>query len=46
MKTLSTLKAELLADPETRTEYTAMADEFEMARELIAARGRAGLTQG
>ena len=46
MKTLSTLKADLLADPETRTEYTAMANEFEMARELIAARGRAGLTQG
>ena len=36
----------LKADPETRTEYDAMASEFEMACELIAARGRAGLTQG
>lgn len=46
MKTLKTLKAELLADPQTQAEYDALAGEFEMARELIAARGRAGLTQG
>ena len=46
MKTLKTLKAELLADPKTRSEYDAIANEFEMARELIAARSRAGLTQG
>jgi DNA-binding XRE family transcriptional regulator len=46
MKTLKTLKAELLADPNTLAEYEALADEFDMARELIAARGRAGLTQG
>ena len=46
MKTLKTLKAELLAQPQTRTEYEALAEEFDMARELIAARGRAGLTQG
>ena len=46
MKTLKTLKAELLADPKTRAEYDAVANEFEMARELIAARSRAGLTQG
>ena len=46
MKTLTTLKAELLADPKTRAEYDAVANEFEMARELIAARSRAGLTQG
>ena len=46
MKTLKTLKAELLADPKTLAEYEALADEFDMARELIAARGRAGLTQG
>jgi len=45
MKTLKTLKAELLADPKTRSEYDAIANEFEMARELIAARSRAGLTQ-
>lgn len=46
MKTLRTLKTELLADTDTSAEYDAMADEFSMARELIAARSRAGLTQG
>ena len=46
MKTLKTIKGKLLADPETRAAYDAMADEFDMARELIAARGRAGVTQG
>ncbi len=45
MKTLKSLKTELLTDPETRAEYEAMANEFDMARELIAARSRAGLTQ-
>jgi transcriptional regulator with XRE-family HTH domain len=46
MKTLKILKATMLADPQTRLEYEALADEFEMARELIAARSRAGMTQG
>ena len=46
VKTIHTIKTELLADPDTRAEYDAMASEFEMARELIAARSRAGLTQG
>ena len=46
MKTLKSLKTELLADPDTRAEYDATAAEFSMARELIAARSRAGLTQG
>lgn len=46
MKTLQSLKAELLSDADTRAEYDALADEFNMARELIAARSRAGLTQG
>jgi predicted transcriptional regulator len=46
MKTLKALRVELLADPDTRAEYDAMANEFGMARELIAARSRAGLTQG
>jgi predicted transcriptional regulator len=45
MKTLKTLKTELLARPGVRAEYEAQADEFAMARELIAARTRAGLTQ-
>ena len=46
MKTLKLLKSELLADANTRAEYDAQAGEFGMARELIAARSRAGLTQG
>lgn len=35
----------LLADPDTRAEYEAQGAEFSVARELIAARMRAGLTQ-
>lgn len=46
MKTLKTLKRELLADAETRTAYDAQTDEYAIARELIAARTRAGLSQG
>lgn len=46
MKTLKTLKREMLDDSATRTAYNAMADEFAIARELIAARARAGLSQG
>ncbi|CAG4903287.1 helix-turn-helix domain-containing protein [Paraburkholderia saeva] len=41
MTDLATLKNRLLADSETRAEY----DDFAIARELIAARVRAGLTQ-
>ena len=39
------LKARLLRNPEVRKAYDAMAPEFEIAREMIAARARAGLTQ-
>ena len=46
MKTLKTLKAEMLTDATIRAEYEVLADEFEMARELIAARNKARLTQG
>ena len=35
----------MLADPDTRAEYDALADEYAIARELIAARARAGLSQ-
>ena len=42
---LEALKKEMLSDPEVRGAYDAMADEFDLARELIAARVRAGLTQ-
>lgn len=45
MKKLIDLKRELLEDPETRAEYEAQANEFAVARELIAARSRAGLSQ-
>jgi predicted transcriptional regulator len=45
MKSLKTLKAELLADAETAEAYQAMAEEYSVAHELIAARARAGLSQ-
>lgn len=45
MTDLATLKRRLLADPSTRAEYEAQAPEFAVARELIAARMRAGLTR-
>ena len=46
MRNLKDFKRELLADPAARTEYEAQSAEFTMTRELIAARSRAGLTQG
>lgn len=46
MKTLKDFKRELLADQTARAEYEAQSAEFELTRELIAARSRAGLTQG
>ena len=46
MKSLKKLKAELLANPAVRRAYDAQTPEFELARELIAARTQAGLTQG
>ena len=45
IKTMKKLKAELLANPAVRQAYDAQAPEFELARELIAARTQAGLTQ-
>ncbi len=45
MKTLKTLKRDMLADAATRAEYDAITDEFAIAHELIAARTRAGLSQ-
>ena len=44
-KRLPTIKKKMLADREVRAAYDALADEFDLARELIAARVRAGLTQ-
>ena len=46
MKSLKDVKAQLLANPAVRQAYDAQAPEFELARELIAARTQAGLTQG
>lgn len=40
-----TFKARLLADPEVRAEYEALAPEFAIAIELMKARLRAGLSQ-
>lgn len=45
MKNLKSFERELLADAATRAEYEALADEYAIARELIAARARAGMTQ-
>lgn len=46
MSDLYNLKSRLLTDPETRAAYDEQAPEFAIARELIRARVRAGLTQG
>ena len=39
------IKTELLADPEVKREYEALAPEFEFSVELLRARLRAGLSQ-
>src|SRR6266849_9620764 len=44
-KRLQTIKKKMLADREVRAAYDVLANEFDLARELIAARVRAGLTQ-
>ncbi len=46
MKSLKAVKPELLANPAVRQACEAQAPEFGLARELIAARTLAGLTQG
>jgi predicted transcriptional regulator len=45
MKTLHSIKRTLLTAPEVQAEYDALGPEFTIARELIAARARAGLSQ-
>lgn len=45
MKTLHSIKRTLLQSLEVQAEYDALGPEFDMARELIAARARAGLSQ-
>ena len=44
-KRLETMKKAMLADQKVRDVYAALDEEFNLARELIAARVRAGLTQ-
>ena len=39
------MKKTMMADPKVRDAYAALDEEFNLARELIAARVRAGLTQ-
>jgi predicted transcriptional regulator len=46
MKALKDIKRELLATPAVKAAYDEQAAEYNVARELIAARARAGLTQG
>jgi predicted transcriptional regulator len=45
MKSLKTLKVELLTDPEVRQAYDELAPEYEIARAIIRARTACGLTQ-
>jgi len=45
MKSLKDVKAQLLQDPEVSAEYEKQQPEFAIARELIAARVRGGMTQ-
>jgi ribosome-binding protein aMBF1 (putative translation factor) len=44
-KPLTTLKQDLLADPEVRAAYDRQAPEYALARAIIAARRAAGLSQ-
>lgn len=44
MKSLKDIKAQLLKDPKVRAQYEKQQAEFAIARELIEARARAGLT--
>jgi predicted transcriptional regulator len=46
VKSLKDVKAERLINPAARQAYHVQTPEFELARELIAARTKAGLTQG
>ncbi len=45
MTKFSDIKKRWLQNPEIRTEYDALEEEFALARELILARSRAGLSQ-
>jgi DNA-binding XRE family transcriptional regulator len=44
-KSLATVKKKMLGDHEVQRAYVALDEEFGLARELIAARVRAGFTQ-
>jgi DNA-binding XRE family transcriptional regulator len=44
-RSLDSIRKKMLADREVRAAYAALDEEFALARELIAARVRAGLTQ-
>ena len=44
-KRLPNIRKKMLADSEVRAAYRDLAGEFDLARELISARVRAGLTQ-
>ena len=44
-KTMAEKKAQLMSNPKFKASYDALEDEFDLARSLIEARARAGLTQ-
>lgn len=44
-KMMEQKKAELMANPQFREAYDALEEEFRLAKEMIVARSRAGLTQ-
>jgi transcriptional regulator with XRE-family HTH domain len=45
MKTHEEMVKKILSDPDVKAEYDALAEEFALFDELLAARQRAGLTQ-
>ena len=45
MKTLNTLKTELLNNPQIKAEYDALAPQFAIASQIIEMRQKKGLTQ-
>ena len=46
LKTHDEMVAEWMNDPAFKTEYNALEEEFQLLREMLHARKRAGLTQG
>lgn len=45
LQTHEEMRAQWLKDPEFKVEYEALEEEYQLAREMLQARKRAGLTQ-